>query len=310
MSAAAVPAGWSKQQLFKPKVPRSQLEASARVIQIIARRRLRARLVAAFDEGKVKLYEQKYNRHALNGAASLIAAHARGRHTRQSAEDAKEEAEVDEYLKQKRAKAAQQQFHFKPAYPASYYRGAAAFIQRQARESGWARPLNAAPEPVKPVYRPLVPNSRLRKAVITIQAIGRGEHARRIHGRVVTSPSNSPPATRARPLAASAADDGGGSKSRIQLQREAEAAALQQVASTAQRQQQAEDAFLEADTDGSGSIDEDECLALFEKLTSNQQADVLAEYMRSFRTSPDTPLDLEFDQFVHVYNSFLEKWGQ
>ena len=73
---------------------------------------------------------------------------------------------------------------------------------------------------------------------------------------------------------------------------------------------QAEDAFLEADTDGSGSIDEDECLALFEKLTSNQQADVLAEYMRSFRTSPDTPLDLEFDQFVHVYNSFLEKWGQ
>ena len=29
MSAAAVPAGWSKQQLFKPKVPRSQLEASA-----------------------------------------------------------------------------------------------------------------------------------------------------------------------------------------------------------------------------------------------------------------------------------------
>ena len=79
---------------------------------------------------------------------------------------------------------------------------------------------------------------------------------------------------------------------------------------TAQRQQQAEDAFLEADTDGSGSIDEDECLALFEKLTSNQQADVLAEYMRSFRTSPDIPLDLEFDQFVHVYNSFLEKWGQ
>ena len=85
---------------------------------------------------------------------------------------------------------------------------------------------------------------------------------------------------------------------------------MQQVASTAQRQQQAEDAFLEADTDGSGSIDEDECLALFEKLTSNQQADVLAEYMRSFRTSPDIPLDLEFDQFVHVYNSFLEKWGQ
>ena len=82
------------------------------------------------------------------------------------------------------------------------------------------------------------------------------------------------------------------------------------VATTAERQQQAEDDFLNFDADGSGTIDEEELLALFEKLIGKISArppkrDVLTEYMRSFRTSPEVPLDLEFDAFVKVYNSFL-----
>ena len=84
------------------------------------------------------------------------------------------------------------------------------------------------------------------------------------------------------------------------------------VADAAERQKQAEDDFLEADTDGSGTIDEEELLALFQKLMRKRMAGtdakVLTEYMRRFRKSPDTPLDLEFDEFVKVYNSFLEEW--
>ena len=90
------------------------------------------------------------------------------------------------------------------------------------------------------------------------------------------------------------------------------------VVDAAERQQQAENDFLAADADGSGTIDEEELLALFEKLLSKRKDDgsaatpdrtVLTEYMRGFRTSAETPLDLEFDGFVRIYNSFLDRWG-
>ena len=88
------------------------------------------------------------------------------------------------------------------------------------------------------------------------------------------------------------------------------------VVDAAERQQRAEDDFLAADADGSGTIDEEELLALFEKLMSKsldgvEKPDklVLTEYMQSFRISTETPLDLDFDAFVKVYNSFLDKWG-
>ena len=80
--------------------------------------------------------------------------------------------------------------------------------------------------------------------------------------------------------------------------------------STAQRQQEAEDDFLLADTSGDGLVDEEELLVLCQKLLVRKsqkwvEESRLAKYLLRFRTEPATPLNLDFDAFVGVYNSIL-----
>lgn len=341
--------------LFKPRVKRSQLDASARIIQALARKRIRAKLYQAIDDGQLKIYEQRHASRAMMGAASLIAAHARGRAARQAHQDAIDEAEVDAYNKQKRQEARQKQATFKPCHPASYYRGAAVIMQRSARKRGWAKEDRVEmPRPIAPTFVPRIPPSKLRGAVVMIQALERGERVRRTQGKTLARVQGSTPngghvgvdaskrdgidaptvqrpfsgqRTRvAEPIAPSSSDGsassgqpqvddanersrgasggglrgscGGGGGSGASA--ESEAAALQQ---------EAEDHFLMADTSGDGFVDEQELLVLFQKLMRRRMAiveqKVLCEYLQSFRADPDTPLNLEFDAFVGVYNSFL-----
>ena len=80
---------------------------------------------------------------------------------------------------------------------------------------------------------------------------------------------------------------------------------------TAERQQDAENMFIIADTSGDGVVDEDELCVLCANLMARQgqpqsvSDEALRKYLRKFRASPSTPLKLDFDQFAGVYNSFL-----
>ena len=86
-------------------------------------------------------------------------------------------------------------------------------------------------------------------------------------------------------------------------------AAIAAAIAAAERQQEAEDAFLLADTSGDGCVDEGELLALCASLLLKVMGAVderlLARYLLRFRSDPATPLALDFDAFVGVYNSFL-----
>ena len=78
-----------------------------------------------------------------------------------------------------------------------------------------------------------------------------------------------------------------------------------------QSQAQAEDDFLLADTSGDGLVDEGELVVLFSTLLQRRgeaivDEGLLAGYLLRFRTEAQTPLELDFDSFVNVYNSFLE----
>ena len=88
-------------------------------------------------------------------------------------------------------------------------------------------------------------------------------------------------------------------------------AAKSEAAVAVDRQQEAEDSFLLADTSGDGYVDEDELLVLCEQILGKQNRAVdratLAQYLTTFREEPDTPLNLDFDAFVSVYNSFSAK---
>ena len=112
--------------MFVPKTPQWQLQSAALIIQKCIRVRLRRKLMDAFDEGRKKLYVQKHAPRAMEGAAILMQAAWRRQNARKMAQDIKDEREVDEYH---RSKAGRKQKLFKPRYPPSYYRSAAAFIQ-------------------------------------------------------------------------------------------------------------------------------------------------------------------------------------
>ena len=368
--------------LFRPKVSQSQLQASARVIQLVARQRMRRKMIDAFESGKLKRYEQKHACSAMEGAAALIAARVRGNASRDTLQDKLDEAEVDRYTRQKQADAAQKQFTFTPRYPASYYRGAAAIIQRRAKASGCLKSRPEPPAPVVPKRVPRIPLSKLRAAVVMIQALERGGQVRRrkqtltqtvaaattaisLPPRSKSSPRMSPrltgssvalppsprlpppsqpmpqpvpkksasaakllrpaalPPSRASPHPAEAPAQLPPSRAAPPppvCSAAAAAAALRDdpravaAAAAAVRQQQAEDDFLLADTSGDGYVDEDELCALCTKLMSTRQQagggggaeeTVLRKYLQTFRTEPSTPLNLDFDAFVGVYNSFV-----
>ena len=74
-------------------------------------------------------------------------------------------------------------------------------------------------------------------------------------------------------------------------------------------QAEAEDAFLLADTSGDGLVDEDELLVLLQQLSRKRMLivadEVLLGYVRTFRKEASTPLNLDFDDFVDVYNKFV-----
>ena len=100
----------------------------------------------------------------------------------QQRQDAIDEEEVEAYARAKAAKASQKLILFKPQKPPSYYHGAARVLQRRAWQSGVLKPRAEMPKPFIPPQRPVLPNSRLRRAVekvIAIQAVERGKQARR-----------------------------------------------------------------------------------------------------------------------------------
>ena len=90
------------------------------------------------------------------------------------------------------------------------------------------------------------------------------------------------------------------------------AAAKKVAALNAQRQLEAEDSFLLADSSGDGFVDEAELLVLFSNLLRKYDGNhpfsdtVLARYLTRLRKEPSTPLNLEFDAFVSVYNGLLD----
>ena len=67
--------------------------------------------------------------------------------------------------------------------------------------------------------------------------------------------------------------------------------------------------FGEFDTSGDGFVDEDElvvlCLSLTAKHGTAIEERVMRKYLVSLRTEPSTPLNLDFDDFVDVYNKFV-----
>ena len=84
---------------------------------------------------------------------------------------------------------------------------------------------------------------------------------------------------------------------------------LQVATRTAQQQLEAEERFMLADLSGDGFVDEQELLSLFDQLlrarSTASDERILATYLKRFRTEPSTPLNLDFDAFAGVYNSFL-----
>ena len=87
------------------------------------------------------------------------------------------------------------------------------------------------------------------------------------------------------------------------------AEAVREAALSAERQAEAEDNFLLADTSGDGFVDEEELIALFSKLLFKRmeavEDNVLARYLTRYRIEPSLPINLDFESFVGVYNSFI-----
>ena len=83
------------------------------------------------------------------------------------------------------------------------------------------------------------------------------------------------------------------------------------AAGTMDRQADAEDKFLLADTSGDGYVDEDELLVLVRDILKGSNGSgrqlpsdaTLRAFLQTFRTEADTPLNLSFDDFVGVYNA-------
>ena len=82
------------------------------------------------------------------------------------------------------------------------------------------------------------------------------------------------------------------------------------AAGTMDRQADAEDKFLLADTSGDGYVDEDELLVLVREIlkTTNGARHLpsdarLRAFLQTFRTEAEMPLNLSFDDFVGVYNA-------
>ena len=89
----------------------------------------------------------------------------------------------------------------------------------------------------------------------------------------------------------------------------AKAEAAAKAAVTVDRQADAEDKFLLADTSGDGYVDEEELLVLIRDILEENGVQELPPdesvraFLRTFRAEPNTPLNLGFDEFVSVYNA-------
>ena len=81
----------------------------------------------------------------------------------------------------------------------------------------------------------------------------------------------------------------------------------------AQRQREAEDAFMKADTDGSYSVDAEELKGLLQGLLRRQEfkidAKVIAEFvdLEFAKADSDGSGDVDFDEFCGYYNALLER---
>ena len=303
---------------FRPKTPRSQLDAAARVIQLIARRRLRQRLIQSIEQGQTKLYQQKHTRQMLDASATLIAKTVRGNQSRAAAEkelqDRLDEEAVDAYNRAK----AHKHVVFKPKNPPSYYHAAAGFLQRRIKASlrvkhGEAPPL---PQPQRPAFVPMHSQSEILRAVLTMQALQRGEWVRK---RLTTQLGDGSRLLERRRRSSARRGSFGSSGSGSARASPPPAAAMAPPAPTPQeleeqrqmaaRQEEAEDYFLLADTSGDGFVDEDELVVLCAQLLRAEgpsASEGLARYVQRFRTAPDAPLNLDFDAFVGVYNSLIQ----
>lgn len=284
----------SRSVVFRPKVSRSQLETKALVIQTTFRQSRQQRIYEELHTEEQKHFQQKYAGTVISEAATVIEARLRGNKVRAelacTKQDALDEAEVEHY-QHERAAAAQKQLHFKPCNPPSYYRGAAAIIQRRARQNGIVTPRATLPPPFVPPRRPVNPNSRLKGAVVFIQAFERGKRARRQLGISSIVPSQPAHASKVAVKGDSLLVLGGGGKSLVGANSETgrdkpdaasakwntaakriaqtatiSAAMREQAVLSTSRQGEAEDQFLLADTSGDGYVDEDELVFLFSLL--------------------------------------------
>jgi len=75
-----------------------------------------------------------------------------------------------------------------------------------------------------------------------------------------------------------------------------------------ERQQEAESYFLLADTSGDGLVDEGELVVLIMKILKLEPADQpkVEAFVARFRPDDGSGIELDFDDFVDVYNSFTE----
>ena len=70
-------------QSWKPKRPKSDLDAAAKIIQSCFRNKMKRRRHEAFLSGEMKIFQQKHTVYALDTYATLIAKVYRGKQARQ-----------------------------------------------------------------------------------------------------------------------------------------------------------------------------------------------------------------------------------
>jgi len=314
---------------FRAKRSHAELHLAARTIQHVARQNIRRKWFDSLQEGRTKIYVQKHTAAALDGAAVLMQSAYRRRVARQTRQDKVDERQVDEYNRMR----AQKNMTFKPRFPPSYYRASAALIQTSIRarkepKSGKSLKANALFRwaTLRRYYR--AGGVRTAVSAFDLPPIVFKPHlsqadAQRVRALRARSTSTAQCGSGAGASGSTAASPGSSTSLPSHAAAETSNAAPQLpglsavvaepimavpewLDATAESQQQAESAFLLADTSGDGLVDEAELVALIMKLLKEEDRAKIETFVVQFRPEDGTEISLDFDDFVDVYNRFMK----
>jgi len=319
---------------FRQKVPQRELTYAAIKIQAAVRKRIRGNLYRAIDQGSAKVYVQKHAAAAITGAAILVQSAYRRYEAARKRQDLVEERNVDEYNRQR----PQKQFAFKPRYPPSYYRASATLIQTRVRakraasvepadqairrweklrryyKAGGVRSVAAAFEKSAIVFKPRLSQSDAQRVRAIRRgyssgsannAYGEGQKAHRPPAApAVSVASRTSPAS----LMAAEARAPAASPPALAMPTASVLAVPEWLDEATERQQQAESAFFQADTSGDGLVDEGELVVLIMRMLTLGESErpKVEAFVATFRPEDGSALELDFDDFVDVYNRVCE----